>query len=142
MIYQDLLSNAANSNYTIVDKNWGREIWIVNNENYCSKLLLLQGKKRCSIHSHKKKIESFLLISGCVYMEYGSESKFMHPGDIVHISRELTHRFTGVNGISEIMEISTHHKEEDSYRITESGDVPDNTWKEIREKYDKSYGDV
>ena len=37
------------------EKGWGRELWIVNSELYCSKIMELTKDKKCSIHYHKIK---------------------------------------------------------------------------------------
>ncbi|HBY66694.1 MAG TPA: cupin domain-containing protein, partial [Flavobacteriaceae bacterium] len=42
-----------------VPKGWGFEKWIVNNEEYCGKLLYFVKGKRCSWHFHKLKDEVF-----------------------------------------------------------------------------------
>ena len=39
----------------IVPKGWGREVWLVNNELYCGKILEIVKGKRCSLHFHKLK---------------------------------------------------------------------------------------
>src|SRR5262249_27199605 len=48
----------------IVPKSWGRELWIVNNELYCGKILEIHQGSRCSLHFHKLKTETFYLHSG------------------------------------------------------------------------------
>jgi mannose-6-phosphate isomerase-like protein (cupin superfamily) len=52
----------------IEPKGWGREIWIANNPLYCGKILEMQKGKRCSLHFHKIKTESFYLRSGLLLM--------------------------------------------------------------------------
>ena len=47
-----------------VPKGWGYEKWIVNNEEYCGKLLFLAKGKKCSWHFHKLKDEVFYGQSG------------------------------------------------------------------------------
>ena len=47
-----------------VPKGWGYEKWIVNNEEYCGKLLFLAKDKKCSWHFHKLKDEVFYVQSG------------------------------------------------------------------------------
>ena len=109
----------------IVPKVWGREEWIVNSDLYCGKKLILKKGYRCSIHHHKIKDETFYIQSGKVLMEFdedASEKKIMLPGDSVHITPNLWHRFTGLED-SEIFEFSTKHMEEDSYRKEKSGPV-------------------
>lgn len=119
-------------------KGWGHEEWIVNNDLYCAKYLVVNEGKRCSIHYHRNKDETFRIVAGKVKLTvYGSDpsknlqdlsrisvSKIMCPGDTVRIPPGLIHSFCGadtITGTSIILEISTHHEESDSYRI-EKGD--------------------
>jgi len=107
----------------IVEKVWGKEEWIVNNELYCFKKLHLNKGYRCSMHSHKIKDETFILHSGKVKMETEDIGSFeMSEGEQVRIFPNTKHRFTGLED-SVIYEISTTHMEEDSYRTEESGKV-------------------
>ena len=115
-----------------VEKVWGREIWIHNDEKYCGKKLILNKGKRCSLHYHKIKDETFYLESGRVLMQLLGEERIMNPGECLEIPRGAEHRFSGLEN-SVIFEFSTKHFDEDSYRIDGelSGDIP----KEIIEKY-------
>ena len=56
-----------------VPKGWGFEKWIVNNEEYCGKLLYFVKGKRCSFHYHKLKDEVFYLQSGKMVVKYSEE---------------------------------------------------------------------
>lgn len=112
----------------IVPKVWGEEQWIVNKE-YCGKKLILRKNMQCSVHHHKEKDEVFYILKGKVRMELGKKTYTMHPGDFVHVARNTPHRFTGLEA-SEIMEFSTTHREEDSYRTKESGHIE-------QERYDR-----
>ncbi len=103
-------------------KIWGSEEWIANNNEYCGKILNLKKGFRCSIHYHKKKHETFFILKGRVLMEYEGERKIMNSGDVLVVEREKKHRFTGLED-SEIIEFSTHHEDDDSYREVESGEV-------------------
>lgn len=111
-------------NIKTVPKGWGKELWIHNDEKYCGKVLILNKGKRCSLHFHLKKHETFYISKGLVQMEIvENEDKkilIMRPGDALEIPPGLKHRFTGIED-SEIMEFSTEHFEEDSYRL-EAGD--------------------
>ncbi len=109
----------------IVRKGWGKELWVHNDEKYCGKILVLNKSKRCSLHFHVLKHETFYISKGLVEMELieknGEKRTFtMKPGDALEIPPGLMHRFTGLED-SEIMEFSTQHFDEDSYRI-ERGD--------------------
>ena len=40
----------------IHEKAWGHELWIINNEFYCGKLLVFKKDKEFSMHFHLLKI--------------------------------------------------------------------------------------
>ena len=103
----------------IVPKVWGEEHWIINNEKYCGKKLILKKDYRCSLHHHKIKEETFYVQSGEVLMEVDHKKWIMYKGDIQHLMPGQWHRFTGLKD-SEMFEFSTHHLDEDTYRKTES----------------------
>jgi len=111
-----------------VPKVWGKEIWMVNTDLYCGKKLILMKGKRCSLHYHINKIETFYIDSGKVLMETRPQriEQVMCSGDVIQISPHVEHRFGGLED-SVIIEISTHHEDSDSYRIEGelSGDMPD-----------------
>ena len=104
-----------------VKKVWGKEIWIVNRD-YCGKKLILNKGYRCSMHHHKNKDETFYILKGKVLMETDNKKQIMTEGDSIIIAPNTKHRFTGLEN-SEIIEFSTHHEDEDSYRDELSGKV-------------------
>jgi quercetin dioxygenase-like cupin family protein len=109
-----------------VNKVWGHEEWIVNNEKYCGKKLCVTKGCRCSMHYHKVKDETFYFLSGKMLLETEFEgkktNKIVNAGDIVHIKIGMLHRFTALED-SEIIEFSTFHMDSDSYRTQPSGKV-------------------
>lgn len=120
--YVDFNSNASffdAKDVHIERKVWGEEQWIVNKE-YCGKKLVLKKNRRCSLHRHATKDEVFYVLSGEVQLELDGETRVLLPGDFAHVRRGTYHRFTGLLD-SEIMEFSTHHREEDSDRKEASG---------------------
>jgi quercetin dioxygenase-like cupin family protein len=120
----------------IHEKAWGREIWVANNEKYCGKILELKKGYRCSVHHHKKKDETFYILSGKVLMEAYGKKNVMKRGDALRILPNTKHRFTGLCD-GKILEISTHHEEEDSYREEGmlSGEVPKHEFEKLSEMY-------
>ena len=74
------------------------------------------------MHHHKVKDETFYILKGKVLLEANGISTIMLLGDSILIEPNKKHRFTGLED-SEIMEFSTHHKDEDSYRDEESGRI-------------------
>lgn len=110
-----------------VKKAWGFEWWIVNTENYCFKVLEILPGFQCSMHRHSVKDETFIVQNGEVILEQRDIrgfplSEVLHPGDQRHIATGTLHRFGSIDG-AVIFEISTHHDDSDSYRITESGPI-------------------
>jgi quercetin dioxygenase-like cupin family protein len=107
----------------IVNKGWGFEKWIVNNSEYCGKLLYFYQHKRCSFHYHVLKDETFYVQSGKILLKYcdcdeyaNAKEIFLNPGDSFHIYRGLRHQMIALED-TELFEFSTQHFDEDSYRI-------------------------
>ena len=126
----------------IHQKGWGWEYWIHNDEDYCGKELIIYAEKKCSIHFHKIKKETFYIVYGKIIIdifdrpfevengdlmgtvkELGKtgqlkwESEYMETGDSLVIEPGIPHRFEGVASETKFIEFSTQHFEEDSYRI-------------------------
>lgn len=106
-------------------KGWGKELWIANTPLYCGKKMIIYKGKRCSLHYHKLKDETFYFEKGLVQLEYGlldgeRNSIIMKPGDTFHAPPLTVHRFTGLE-YSEFFEFSTQHFDSDTYRI-QAGD--------------------
>ena len=55
------------------EKGWGYELWIVNNNLYCGKILHFDKGKKCSWHYHKIKQETFYVQKGKLKIWYGYE---------------------------------------------------------------------
>ena len=109
-----------------VPKLWGYEKWLENNEKYCSKILVLNKGFQCSLHYHKIKDEMFIVLRGHVRLEIGDKVLHMKEGHYVRLEPGTVHRFRGIED-SEILEVSTHHMEDDSYRLEESRVVEETT---------------
>ena len=106
-----------------VPKGWGWERWVVNNEEYCGKLLFFEKDKRCSWHYHVLKDEVFYLQSGKMLLKYGDDDDItkakelvLNPGDSFHVYIGLRHQMYAIEE-SELFEFSTEHFDEDSHRI-------------------------
>jgi rfaE bifunctional protein kinase chain/domain len=120
------------------EKKWGYEEWIVNLDGagYCGKKLVLNKGYQCSIHHHKEKDEVFYINKGFVLMIIDGKEHFMKPESRVRIEPGTKHRFIGLTN-SEIIEISSFHQEEDSYREENelSGKVTEEKFKKYAETY-------
>ena len=110
-----------------VSKGWGFEKWIVNNEEYCGKLLYFVKGKKCSWHYHKLKDETFYVQSGTIIVRFSDDddlqnanSIVLRKGDNFNVYRGLRHQMEAIED-TELFEFSTQHFDSDSYRI-EKGD--------------------
>jgi mannose-6-phosphate isomerase-like protein (cupin superfamily) len=108
----------------VVQKGWGEEIWIHNDEEYCGKLLrFLKKGKKFSLHYHVIKKESWYVGKGSfeyimLDTEKGIEqSTIIKEGTCITIERGMPHQLVALEDMSEIFEVSTQHFDEDSYRI-------------------------
>lgn len=108
-------------------KGWGYEMWLTNGEKYCGKLLHFHPNRRCSFHYHKIKHEHFYVSKGLFQILLAKddescfdlnrcESKFLKVGMVLEIPTGLRHQMIALEE-SEIIEISTQHFENDSYRV-------------------------
>jgi len=111
------------NNIKFVPKGWGFEKWIVNNEEYCGKLLYFVKGKRCSWHYHVLKDEVFYIQSGRMLVKHSDEDNIdeaneteIGPGDNFHVYRGLRHQMIALED-TELFEFSTQHFDSDSYRI-------------------------
>ena len=107
-----------------VSKGWGFEKWIVNNEEYCGKLLYFAKDKRCSWHYHRLKDEVFYIQSGKIIIKFSDDDdleaaseKILRKGENFHVYRGLRHQMIALED-TELFEFSTQHFDSDSYRIT------------------------
>lgn len=109
----------------IVNKPWGREAWFAQVEGkYLGKVLLIKAGKRSSLHYHKTKEETMLVVAGKLdYMRQnkGQKSVGLHcqfsVGSIVHIPPGVKHSL-GATADKDVMlfEVSTCHPK-DSVRV-------------------------
>jgi len=110
----------------VVEKVWGTEHWIVNNENYCTKILELKGGFSCSLHMHPLKRETFTVVLGYVDLEWGTNvdmrMEHLEVGDSRTIEPNTLHRFSSKDRAF-ILEMSTTHSDEDVIRIEPSKEV-------------------
>ena len=118
----------ARSEKNFHPKGWGGEYWLHNDENYCAKLLVFNKGKRGSFHFHKTKQESFLVNRGrihCTFCDVDEQGnlkeetrceQILDSGSFIDVPSYRAHQLLAIED-SEIVEFSTQHFEEDSYRL-------------------------
>lgn len=120
-------------------KKWGHELWIVNNDKYCGKILHFRKNTACSVHKHNVKDEVFFLASGKIIVRYCDKEfngihhslkyidsnrnkdikeTVLRPGESFHVFPGLYHQIYALED-SDLYEFSTHHEENDSIRVSD-----------------------
>lgn len=109
-----------------IEKKWGGEVIITNNEEYCGKILKFNKGSQFSMHFHVKKKETWMVVKGMLELilidttNAQKHHQYINVGDVVEIDRYQPHQLYAIED-SEVFEVSTTHYDEDSYRV-EKGD--------------------
>jgi mannose-6-phosphate isomerase-like protein (cupin superfamily) len=111
-----------------VEKQWGHELWIHNDNQYCGKLLVFTNSgNKFSMHYHMIKNETWYVQEGAFQFDWidteSAERCYtqLQKGDVVYIEKGLPHQLTALIDNSIVFEVSTEHFDEDSYRIYRKG---------------------
>ena len=120
MSLSSLIAQAAKSSTKEVKKTWGKEVWLVNEPEYCCKLLFLDRGAQSSYHYHRIKKETFFVLTGEIALTIGKKDQLLRYdlGSRV-INPGVLHGFYGSTD-AVILEVSTHHDDKDVVRETES----------------------
>jgi len=109
-----------------VEKGWGYELHIHNDDGYCSKILHFNKGAAFSTHFHLKKHETWFVASGYLILmiidtkDATKKQYELHQGDVIIIPQGTPHKLLALEE-SEIFEASTLDDSRDSYRV-EKGD--------------------
>lgn len=107
----------------IHQKAWGHEEWIINSPSYCLKYLYFNKFKEFSLHFHLLKEETWTVDYGLFLFKWidtnnaTCHTRIIQKGDIIHIPKAMPHQLTCIEA-GKIIEVSTEHFENDSYRIS------------------------
>jgi cytidyltransferase-like protein len=119
----DQVQKQLRTNRTFVQKSWGWEDWIANNDKYCGKILFVKKDCHTSFHYHALKDETMYVSSGIVSISYSdsdnepsAKETLLFPGESLHIPTGLRHRIRAIED-SIIFEFSTTHFDSDNKRI-------------------------
>jgi mannose-6-phosphate isomerase-like protein (cupin superfamily) len=105
-----------------VEKGWGYEVIIVNNDLYCGKILHFKAGAKFSMHFHMKKRETWYVTSGeFVFRWINTENadvieEVLKPGDTITNFVGDPHQIW-CKEEGDIFEVSTTHFDSDSYRV-------------------------
>ena len=92
---------------TIIEKPWGYERILEQNEHYVVKLLHLDPRSRTSLQYHKKKHETLILTSGMAYLTRDGLQEPMLIGEPVVLAPTMHHRFGTGELAADLIEVST-----------------------------------
>jgi mannose-6-phosphate isomerase-like protein (cupin superfamily) len=115
-----------NDQMKFVPKSWGYELWIVNNDLYCGKILFVKKGQWLSYHYHRIKDEVLYVWSGRARFVVGTDETgenrkeyLVHPGEAFHVTVNNPHQIEALEDLT-IVEFSTQHFDSDSHRISPS----------------------
>ncbi len=95
----------------IVEKPWGREIWVAHTEKYAFKIIEIRAGTRSSLQYHVRKHEHIYVDAGVLQMEWENEAGEMvtltlNPGEVVENKPGRKHRAIAVEDVR-LLEVST-----------------------------------
>ncbi|HLC58153.1 MAG TPA: PfkB family carbohydrate kinase [Candidatus Nanoarchaeia archaeon] len=111
----------------VIKKAWGEEHIIVNNEKYCGKKMMINQGFYSSYHMHKIKEETFYIAEGQLEVIHNGGYCQVKQGETLHIKPGEYHSFRALQNTT-FFEFSTHHKDEDNYRLTKSSNGSHEQW--------------
>lgn len=90
-----------------IEKPWGYEEILENNEKYTVKRLMMKDGCQCSYQYHEKKLETIVVLSGVLTIigEYGEKDYII--GDVITIWPLEKHRMSARQGEVVYLECST-----------------------------------
>ena len=94
----------------------GMAMITIVNEEYCKKILFLLPGQQHPEQFHKQKKETFHVIYGTLNLELDGRPFLLKPGETQTVKAGVRHKFYSDSGCV-IEEISTTHKNEDSFYV-------------------------
>lgn len=97
----------------IVEKPWGREIWVAVTDQYALKIIELNKGTRSSLQYHVRKHEHIYIDAGIAEIEWEDDQGQMHkdlfhPGSVIENKPGRKHRTCAIEDLR-IIEVSTPH---------------------------------
>jgi mannose-6-phosphate isomerase len=100
----------------IVEKPWGRELWIAHTDRYALKIIEFKKGSRSSLQYHVLKHEHIYVDQGILVVEQEDETGEMQPhtlkpGDVIENKPGKKHRVTALEDVR-LIEVSTPELED------------------------------
>jgi mannose-6-phosphate isomerase-like protein (cupin superfamily) len=95
----------------IVEKPWGREVWIAHTDRYALKLIEIKKDTRSSLQYHVRKHEHIFIDRGTLQLEWENDTGVMetlvlNAGEVVENKPGRKHRATALEDVR-LIEVST-----------------------------------
>lgn len=95
----------------IIEKPWGRELWIAHTDRYALKIIEFKKGSRSSLQYHNLKHEHIYVDQGSLQVELENEageliSLVLKPGDVIENPPGKKHRVTALEDVR-LIEVST-----------------------------------
>jgi mannose-6-phosphate isomerase len=95
----------------IVEKPWGRELWIAHTDKYALKIIEVNAGTRSSLQYHVRKHEHIYVDAGVLQIEWENEGGQMETltlkaGDVIENKPGRRHRVTAIEN-ARLIEVST-----------------------------------
>jgi mannose-6-phosphate isomerase len=95
----------------IIEKPWGRELWIAHTDKYALKIIEFKQGSRSSLQYHEKKHEHIYVDQGVLQVEWENDEGDMEvlqlkPGDVIENMPGRKHRVTAIED-TRLIEVST-----------------------------------
>ncbi len=87
-------------------KNWGKELWIAQEQEYGGKILIIKRNCHTSQHYHKDKKETIYCFKGQVDIVLKDRMVTLKEGDDITLPPKTVHRIIGSKS-SVLFEVST-----------------------------------
>ena len=98
---------------TVAKKAWGEEHMLVDEPTHCAKLLKLKANWQSSLDHHAKRDKTLFVKLGAVAVEVDDRIFLAAVDDKIRIPPGTVHRFSAGIKRVELMEVSSHHEEDD-----------------------------
>ena len=96
-------------------KNYGCFLFNCINRTYAKKIIVQIPNQKHPLHKHKRKEETFQILSGILYSELNGIKKKLLPGDTQIVRPNVWHRFHAGKEGCVFEEVSTTHHNDDSF---------------------------
>jgi mannose-1-phosphate guanylyltransferase len=90
----------------IVDKAWGKELWLEVNDKYAMKILSIDKGCSISLQYHKNKTETWYIAEGKGEAIVGNSKILLEKGSSLHLPAGVIHKITAITPMK-IVEAST-----------------------------------